>query len=80
MHFDPSHSTLFGVVAYVASAKWVNLIYRGGNMYVDIDDETPTVRSRRERQRDSRWKVFPSNLARARYASGSSKTLGNLGL
>ncbi|EGI61404.1 hypothetical protein G5I_10402 [Acromyrmex echinatior] len=42
MHFDPSHATLFGVVAYVASAKWVNLIYRGGNMYVDIDDETPT--------------------------------------
>ncbi|KYQ52688.1 hypothetical protein ALC60_08182 [Trachymyrmex zeteki] len=42
MHFDPSHTTLFGVVAYVASAKWVNLIYRGGNMYVDIDDETPT--------------------------------------
>ncbi|KYN07433.1 hypothetical protein ALC62_01635 [Cyphomyrmex costatus] len=42
MHFDPSHTTLFDVVAYVVSAKWVNLIYRGGNMYVDIDDETPT--------------------------------------
>lgn len=74
MHFDPSHTTLFVVVAYVASAKWVNLIYRGGNMYVDIDDDTPTVRSRRERQRDSRWKVFLGNLARARYASGSSRT------
>jgi len=73
MHFDPSHTTLFGVLVYVASAKWVNLIYRGGNMYVDIDDETPTVRSRRER-RDSRWKVFPGNLADARYASGSSRT------
>lgn len=58
MHFDPSHTTLFGVVAYVASAKWVNLIYRGGNMYVDIDDETPTVRSRRERQRDFQVESF----------------------
>lgn len=29
MHFDPSHTTLFGVLVYVASAKWVNLIYRG---------------------------------------------------
>lgn len=54
MHFDPSRTTLFGVVVYIASAKWVNLIYREGNMYVDIDDETPTVRSRRGRQRDSR--------------------------
>lgn len=59
MHFDPSYTTLLGVVAYVASAKWVNLIYRGGNMYVDIDDETPTVRSRRRETTRFQVESFP---------------------